>query len=437
MSPEKSVTRIISLSQAKPELLSELEKFRHDIIILFTDIKGSTAYFERHGDAAGLMMVYECNEMLRKVVEQYEGRVVKTIGDSIMALFYIPKQSAHASIAMQRAMIDFNLPKSEVDRVAIRIGLNFGPGIVRTADVFGDVVNVASRVESAALPGQILISESLYQQIEPLGLFKLSCVGRFSIKGKEGEQNLYELEWQDPAKRQVTRPGDLTGEVKAFRITTSTQQYRLQHIRSDGSPSRVYELKEGGLTVGQISTDIELADAPEVEPLHARFMLERGSVFVENLSIETGTFIRLTEPHVLEEGDYVLLGRQLFRFESRPRASGEASEDPTAGTRVMNLSDLLKSGTPDLVRVSKRGEEMARIPLTSAQIQFGRTRGDHCFPTDDYMSGSHARIFKRGEQFVVEDLGSRNGSFLRLRGKTPVKSGANVLVGRELLKLLQ
>ncbi|MCI0348766.1 MAG: adenylate/guanylate cyclase domain-containing protein, partial [Acidobacteriales bacterium] len=113
-------------SRGQNELLAELEKFRKNVVVMFTDIKGSTAYFEKYGDVAGLMMVHQCNDMLRLIVEQHSGRVVKTIGDAIMAIFDGCKEAVSASIDMQKALITFNAPKPEQDHVFIRIGLNYG-----------------------------------------------------------------------------------------------------------------------------------------------------------------------------------------------------------------------------------------------------------------------------------------------------------------------
>src|SRR5207249_3786675 len=177
-----SVTQIIQASRGNNQLLAELEKFRRFITVMFTDIKGSTAYFEKYGDVAGLMMVHQCNDSLRQIVENHGGRVVKTIGDAIMATFEDCKESVLASIEMQKVLIDFNAPKPEQDHVFIRIGLNYGQGIVKSNDVFGDVVNVASRVESAAQPEQIVISDTLYEQVKSAGL-KLAGIGRFALKG--------------------------------------------------------------------------------------------------------------------------------------------------------------------------------------------------------------------------------------------------------------
>src|ERR1035441_2445749 len=136
-------------------------KLRRTITVMFTDIQGSTAYFEKHGDAAGLVMVHHCNDILRRIVQDHRGRVIKTIGDGMMATFEECAPSVEAAVKMQHGLADLNARRPESDRVAIRIGIHYDTGIVRSHDVFGDVVNVASRIESVASPRQIVISDTL------------------------------------------------------------------------------------------------------------------------------------------------------------------------------------------------------------------------------------------------------------------------------------
>src|SRR3954463_11998607 len=105
---QDSFTQIIQSSRGNAELLAELEKFRRTITVMFTDIKGSTAYFEKYGDVAGPMMVHQCNDALQRIVERHGGRVVKTIGDAIMATFDDSAESVQAAIEMQQQLIVFN-----------------------------------------------------------------------------------------------------------------------------------------------------------------------------------------------------------------------------------------------------------------------------------------------------------------------------------------
>src|SRR5438067_9935681 len=74
-----SVSRIISAGRANPDLLAQLEKFRQHLTVMFGDIGGSTSYFEKHGDIAGMMMVHECHEQMRVAIEANGGHFIKTI----------------------------------------------------------------------------------------------------------------------------------------------------------------------------------------------------------------------------------------------------------------------------------------------------------------------------------------------------------------------
>jgi len=425
-----SVTQIMQSSRGQNELLAELEKFRRAITVMFTDIKGSTAYFEKYGDVAGLMMVHQCNDALRQIVEKHSGRVVKTIGDAIMATFEDPKGSVQASIEMQKALVDFNAPKPEQDHVFIRIGLNYGLGIVKSNDVFGDVVNVASRVESAALPEQIVISDSLKEQIEKLGVFKITHIGRFSLKGKEGDRDLFEVSWSD---KMAVRPAAAHAAVAAPKAARVAPKFKLQHIKKDGSMGQLHDLKTGKLSLGKSQGDLQYPSDPTLAPLHARFLIDDGQLFVEDLSEGKGVFVRLIATYTLQDGDAVLMGKQLLQFKEKHEAVAAAA---ATGTTVLDMSNMMKEPVAQFLRLTPEGiDNSVSFPLLQQEVTWGRTKGDYVFPDDGFMSRSHAKVYQRGENYFLEDVGSRNGTFIKVRGKTPVPVGAMVLAGGQLLKV--
>lgn len=430
---QNSVTQIIQSSRGQAELLAELEKFRRTIIVMFTDIKGSTAYFEKYGDVAGLMMVHQCNDMLRQIVERHGGRVIKTIGDAIMATFDDPAESVQAAIEMQHALVEFNAPKPEQDHVFIRIGLNYGSGIVKSNDVFGDVVNVASRVESVAMPEQIVISETLNQQLASLGRFRISHLGRFALKGKEGDRDLFEVTW-DEEKRVRPAAHTMVASPKAAMVLP---KFRLQHIRKDGSVGSDHELKDGKLTVGRAEGDLKFPADSQLAPLHARFEAEKGQLLVEDVSPDDrGVYVRLIATYTLQDGDVLMMGRRAFRFKEKPEAMAAAA---AVGSTITDLSQLMKEPVAEFLALKADGsvEEGMRFPLNEQEVTWGRTKGTYTFPEDGFMSRAHAKVYQRGENFFLEDTGSRNGTFVRARGRAPVPVGAMVLVGGQLLKVTQ
>lgn len=423
------VTKLLELARRDPKYLEDLERLRRTVIVMFTDIRGSTAYFEKHGDVAGLMLVHECNGMIRRMVQMHGGRVIKTIGDGCMATFEDCAQSIAAAVQMQVSMADMNSQRSAEEQVAIRIGLHYGSGIVKSNDVFGDVVNMASRVESVATPGQVVISEQLREQIESLG-FRIAELGRFSLKGKTHEQQLYEVLWKG-----ATTHGTLVSPgVASAQEEKPAPMYRLQVIRQDGSVGAEYALKSA-LTIGRSQGDIRFPSDATMATLHARIVLEGTHVLVEDVSQGgESVFVRLSAAYTLQDCDVVIMGNQAFRF------SEDAMLMSAATVLGATLPDITKAAedaaAAEFIRLDGNGTPAQRFPLRNETTEFGRTTGAYTFPGDKLMSRVHARVLQRGEDFVLEDAGSRNGTFVKVRGKAPVAVDSAVLVGSRLLKLV-
>ncbi len=433
--PQESVTQIIQSSKAQAEMLAQLEKFRRTVVVMFTDIKGSTAYFEKYGDVAGLMMVHQCNEMLRHIVEKHGGRVVKEIGDAIMAIFDDCKESVRASLEMQKALIGFNAPKPEQDHVFIRIGLNYGTGLVKSNDVFGDVVNVASRVESVAAPEQIVISDTLYEQIEPLHMFHIARLGRYALKGKEGDRDLFEVIWDEKRKAQPARAHTEVTSTSDAKFKVVVPHYKLQYIRKDGSVGAEHELKNSKLTLGRVEGDLKFPSDPQMAEVHAKFFVDRGQLYVEDMSGGKGVFVRLIATYMMQNNDVIMMGRHVFQFREKTEALAAGS---ATGTAITEIASLIKEPVAEFVAMTPQGvDENSRYPLLDQEVTWGRNRGTYIFPDDGFMSRAHAKVYQRGENFFLEDVGSRNGTFIKVRGKAPVPVGATVLVGGQLLRVAE
>jgi class 3 adenylate cyclase len=180
----------------------ELEKMRTAVTILFTDIKGSTSYFERKGDVEGLAMVQHHNNLLFPCIEREGGRIVKTIGDAIMACFYDPVGAVKAAVGMQQVLEADRLDKEEDEQIHIRVGLHTGLGLLKENDVFGDVVNAAARVQHQAEPDQILITDVLLDAAKTAGV-DVAPMGRAMMKGKDEAIEVFAVAWSSSSKEQL------------------------------------------------------------------------------------------------------------------------------------------------------------------------------------------------------------------------------------------
>src|SRR5204862_797608 len=161
--------KLQELLEARAQAEQELEKLRTPMTILFSDIKGSTAYAEKKGDLAYMEMINRHNGVLFPVIEAEGGRVVKTIGDAILAQFDNPVGAVKAAAGMQRVLAKDREGREEIDQIRIRIGLHYGMGLIKDNDVFGDVVNAASRVQHQAETEQILITDVLLESARAAG----------------------------------------------------------------------------------------------------------------------------------------------------------------------------------------------------------------------------------------------------------------------------
>ncbi|HFU73946.1 MAG TPA: adenylate/guanylate cyclase domain-containing protein, partial [Helicobacteraceae bacterium] len=122
-------------SRLHHSLKQEIGKRQKNVTIVFTDIIDSTHYWHHHGDVQGRLMVDRLNRILFLMVKRFNGRVVKTIGDSVMALFYRNTDALDASIAIQQALSKLRHEESDFV-MRVRIGMHSGEAIVEENDVF-------------------------------------------------------------------------------------------------------------------------------------------------------------------------------------------------------------------------------------------------------------------------------------------------------------
>lgn len=135
-----------------------------NLVFLFTDLVGSTAMYERIGDAAAFALVREHFDALQGIYTEHGGALVKTIGDAIMAVFRRGDDALRAAIAMHERVRGLR-ERSTGAPLALRIGLHRGPCIAVNAndrvDYFGTTVNTAARVQSAAGGREITLSPAM------------------------------------------------------------------------------------------------------------------------------------------------------------------------------------------------------------------------------------------------------------------------------------
>ena len=225
-------------------------EFSRKVTIMFTDIKGSTSFYEQRGDLDGRMMVHRHNELVMPQIEANKGVLIKTIGDATMSRYEDPADGVRAALQIQLKLREHNKNSAVGEQIHVRIGLNTGLGIVEEKDVFGDVVNVAARVESLADGGEIFVTEDTYREVKNNDEFIFRFADAAKVRGKKEALKAYRLVWQEEELHiGVTRKGPQAAVKKegVFVLDASVAGKNLKvsaFVRSDGEERAVKNYKE-------------------------------------------------------------------------------------------------------------------------------------------------------------------------------------------------
>jgi class 3 adenylate cyclase len=134
------------------------------VTLMFTDLKGSTAFYNRVGDATAYRLVRRHFEFLARIVREHNGTIVKTIGDAVMAAFTEPPDAVRAAQSVQTGVKAFNASSGYQD-ILIKLGLHVGRCVAVTLngrlDYFGSTVNMAARLQGESHGGDVVLSEEL------------------------------------------------------------------------------------------------------------------------------------------------------------------------------------------------------------------------------------------------------------------------------------
>ncbi len=165
---------------------------QREVTVLFTDIEGSTRYWDQHGDLQGRLMIDYHNRLVFPVVRHFRGRIIKTIGDSIMALFRSPDDAVRAAIAIQQQLA--RRRTQDGFDLHVRIGMHTGTALVERRDVFGDVVNLAARLEALADGDQILLSDTTAGRLDRTE-YAIHERGKQRTRGRSRPVQVWDCEW--------------------------------------------------------------------------------------------------------------------------------------------------------------------------------------------------------------------------------------------------
>ncbi|MBL4632477.1 MAG: FHA domain-containing protein [Kofleriaceae bacterium] len=211
-------------------------------------------------------------------------------------------------------------------------------------------------------------------------------------------------------------------------VAAPALQATMTLIRPDGSEGGTHALHEGVNKLGRNHGDIFETDG-YLSPTHGELHISAsGTHLVRDLNSLNGVFVRMTEEEELTPGQIIRIGQELLRFDliDTPPQSPD-------GTEVMGSPNPGYWGCITVII----GQEVsgAAFPLLGDAITMGREHGDINFPDDGYVSGMHARLVTRDDKVYLSDMGSSNGTFMKVSGERQVPNNSFVLLGQQLFRI--
>lgn len=213
----------------------------------------------------------------------------------------------------------------------------------------------------------------------------------------------------------------------------TTPGHSLLLLNDAGETVRRYALRSGETSIGREGADLAFPDDHFLSPFHAMLTVRVGEVTLRDLGSRNGTWVFITEPHRLSDGDRLLVGSQLLLY----RRLGYPGPHPPERDATRRMGSLLPSADiASVIQLRADGSERDTLHLSPGRsVIVGRERGHWNFPYDASMSSMHAEIRSEDADFVLVDLGSRNGVAVAARGEVPLAGGTKLMVGDKMLRV--
>jgi len=257
-----------------------------ELTIVFADLTGSTGIFESLGNARATEVVTHTTRWIADLCRQRGGRLVKFLGDAVLLAFTDNHAAVQAVIDMQRLHRERLASGAYKSKMKIKIGMARGEVVIQNDDIFGDAVNVASRLSDLCGVDQILVSDQVISQLPAHSDVRYLNLGAMNIRGKSEPIAVFRLEWlPDTTSEFLTQPSDLdVGNSSHSRMTGSIE---LQWLDSCST----FQASNMPIFLGR-GTDAQfVVNDPRVSRLHAKIDLYGDAFVLEDIS-SYGTWVR-------------------------------------------------------------------------------------------------------------------------------------------------
>jgi len=224
----------------------------------------------------------------------------------------------------------------------------------------------------------------------------------------------------------------VTGKTMFFAGVQASGRAKLVLVKGDTTDGVAYQLNGTEHVLGRTEGGILFPDDTLISPRHANFIYRDNKLHVRDEGSVNGIFLRIKSPSRIESGSLFLIGEQLLQIEASapdfgPQPDSEGTYFYASPKRAskMRLIQRLRGGDIGII-YRARGDSLT----------LGREGNDVNFPDDPYISGKHAEAAIAPDgRFTLTDLGSKNGTFVRVADEAPLGHGDYVFVGQQLLRV--
>lgn len=258
--------------------------------VVFADLTDSTAFFEALGNEKATAAVTRLTQWIGEVCEAHRGRVVKKLGDGVLAVFAQAVDATDAVVQMQRGH-RLRLEKwPTMIRMRIKAGVARGDVVVVDGDCYGDAVNVAARLSDLSGANQIWVTESVVSEVDDAHGLRFRSLGPVMLRGKTEPVALYKVEWEDDvASDFLTQQAVLSRVEPGSPLISHIQLEHLDFLSSFGAA-------EMPIHLGRVDHAELIVNDPRVSRLHARIEWRNGGFLLVDLS-SFGTWVRFAGSH--------------------------------------------------------------------------------------------------------------------------------------------
>jgi class 3 adenylate cyclase len=250
-----------------------------EVAILFADVVGSTQLYDKFGDTKASETVAVCLDVMKDATHQFNGTVIKTIGDEVMSTFASVDEAMGAAVMMQ-SRISAESRQDDRIPVSIRVGCHFGPVVQEQNDIFGAAVHTANRMTSQAKARQIVISGETVEEMSAQLRDQTRQIDVATVRGKMDEVALYELLW-NPEEATSMLP-TIEWENRGRKVSKMLIVFRDQSVEVSDSRKSA--------SIGRADDNDLVVKGNLISRIHAKVELRRGKFFLVDQSTN-GTFL--------------------------------------------------------------------------------------------------------------------------------------------------